>query len=183
LTPIWLLGILKFAAVSDFFDQVLEGSIDISRASLDAKQEILKIPESERSSLSDETRIDESGYGGFNPHDGADMDELIKKYGNPHAAGHPGAPNPHQGGKAGAKAAAEPKKSGAKSSASQAESSSSKAASSEAEPPSSSAQVESADSEDQTSPKDASATPTAEHASADPAQGTEPAGEHAKDEL
>ncbi|KAF8515913.1 hypothetical protein JB92DRAFT_2810514 [Gautieria morchelliformis] len=182
--PVLYEGILKFAAVSDFFDQVLEGSIDISRASLDAKQEILKVPDSERGSLSDETRMDESGYGGFNPHDGADMEELIRKYGNPHAAGHPGAPNPHQGGKAGAKAAGDPTESGAESSASKAESSSSKADPSSSEPLSS-AQAESTVSEDQSSQKgtETSATHTAEHTSADPAQGTEPVVEHPKDEL
>lgn len=114
--PIAISGILKFAALSDFFDQVLEGSIDISRASQNAKQDILKVPESER--IQDDTQIGDGSYSGFNPHDGVSMDELMKYGMNPHAAGHPGAANsyvadhpgaanPHAGGSADTKSVTE----------------------------------------------------------------------------
>ncbi|KAF8507299.1 protein disulfide isomerase [Hysterangium stoloniferum] len=93
--PILYDGVMKFSILSDFFDQVLEGNIDVSRTNYDAKQEVFKTPEVENGSdgLEDETAIDESGYGGFNPHEGVDLDELMKMNGgfNPHGADHPGA--------------------------------------------------------------------------------------------
>lgn len=82
---------MKFDALSKFFDQVIEGTIDISRASLDAKLEILKVPESERPSLNDDVRVGDAGHAGFNPHEGMDLNHHLKHGLNPHAAGHPGA--------------------------------------------------------------------------------------------
>jgi len=94
--PILYDGVMKFSILSDFFDQVLEGNVDVSRANYDAKQEVFKTPEVEveveSDGLEDETAIDESGYGGFNPHEGVGIEELMKMTGgfNPHGAGHPG---------------------------------------------------------------------------------------------
>ncbi|KAF8585428.1 hypothetical protein K439DRAFT_1632696 [Ramaria rubella] len=96
--PILYEGSMKYASLSEFFDQVIEGSVDISRASLNAKQEVLKVPESEREALDDETKIGDGSYGGFNPHEGLDLDELMKGLKNPfnhHGAVHPGGGKAH----------------------------------------------------------------------------------------
>lgn len=191
MSRIVLSGILKLSALSEFFDRVIDGSIDITRANLNAKEEVLKVPESERKALDDETRIGDAGYAGFNPHEGLDIEELMKRgVKNPHAAHHPGGANPHADRNAAAKAASE---SIPASSSSKAKSETSESSSSEAEPPSSSPSVvepsssmpETSASMDESSPKDAEPTTTlaAKETSAHTAKETEHAAEHAKDEL
>jgi protein disulfide-isomerase A6 len=205
MTLIVLSGIMKLAALSEFFDRVIDGSIDISRANLMAKEEVLKVPETERKDLEDETRIGEAGYAGFNPHENLDMEELMRRgIKNPHAASHPGAANPHAanphaanphaGGNAGDKAASETvtRKSTTTSSSSEGKSESPEPSSSVAEPsPStSSSSVEKPSSsitESSAFKDESSAKPTTtlaeEDTSVDAAKGTEHATAHTKDEL
>ncbi|KIJ55097.1 hypothetical protein M422DRAFT_23749 [Sphaerobolus stellatus SS14] len=106
--PILYEGIMKYATLSDYFDEVLAGKVDLSHAAFEAQQAVFKAPaaeetaapkaaeESEEEEDNDEIRIGESGYRGFNPHEGVDLDELIKLGGgfNPHAGAHPGADAP-----------------------------------------------------------------------------------------
>jgi protein disulfide-isomerase A6 len=94
---------MKFSTLSEYLEDVLSGDIDLSRATYDAQQVVFqnrdqeKTPgpesaeissdEEEEEEVVDEIRIGEAGYGGFNPHEGLDMEELMKLGGgiNPHA--------------------------------------------------------------------------------------------------
>lgn len=99
---------MKFDVLSHFFEGIIDGTVDIERV----REETLAKQQAEKSAaaqatteekiketssfgnLEDETLIDESGYGGFDPHGGVDIEYLMKLTGgvNPHAAaaGHPG---------------------------------------------------------------------------------------------
>lgn len=99
-------GIMKFDVLSHFFEGIINGTVDLEQV----REETLAKQQAEKSAvaqgtteeeiketssfgnLEDETLIDESGYGGFDPHGGVDLEYLLKLTGgvNPHAAGHPG---------------------------------------------------------------------------------------------
>lgn len=108
-------GIMKFDVLSEFFEGIINGTVNLDQT----REESLKIQEAERvvssesldskepqettsfDGLEDETLIDESGYGGYNPHEGVDLEHLLKLTGgfNPHApshAGHDSKANPNK---------------------------------------------------------------------------------------
>lgn len=87
---------MKFSVLSEYIEQILAGTVDLSRATYDAQQAVLKRPKDEEKPAGpaaakeeevDEIQIGDAGYGGFNPHEGVDLEELMKLSGgfNPHA--------------------------------------------------------------------------------------------------
>ncbi|GJJ11546.1 hypothetical protein Clacol_005780 [Clathrus columnatus] len=94
-------SVMKFNVLSEFFEGIINGTVNLDEVREEslAKQKSEQLAEAESvtsgetkpeisDGLEDETLIDESGYGGFNPHEGVDLEHLMKLTGgiNPHAA-------------------------------------------------------------------------------------------------